>query len=482
MKEKIPEFFHNVILWASRPCTPHRDELGYLLSVVNENKDVKVLSVSIGHGGRAYYIDKKDKEHIEKYLTNIIESERLIDKHLREYNILIEKFNKFKEKVKKINNNRKEIFECFNAFLKFFYKLPNYGWMPFVIEEKFLPVFLDKLKNKYEEKADEIYQSLTSGGELYEYQKMRVKICEARLEDGKRRKEIVEELIRNYNWTTEYSMVEKLADEKYFENEIGKLGEKEAKDEMEDIINNTAENKKNYEKAVNAIDDKLMKKQAELINKYVFLRNDRVDYLKKAQVELRKVFEKVAENINERREIKWNYEHIVYFLNKEIEDYLLNDGIPDNKEIEKRMSGNYVYWHDESGSNISTDNDFIAETLRIINKEQKSEEIRGTIAFKGKTSGKARIILSKNDLHNIKKGDVLIARTTMPDYTPAMQIASAIVTDEGGLLSHAAIISREVKKPCIVGCKNATKILKTGDLIEVDADKGIVKILKRNSE
>ncbi|MBS3176010.1 hypothetical protein J4457_02125 [Candidatus Woesearchaeota archaeon] len=67
----------------------------------------------------------------------------------------------------------------------------------------------------------------------------------------------------------------------------------------------------------------------------------------------------------------------------------------------------------------------------------------------------------------------------MPDYAQAMKRSGAIVTEEGGITSHAAIVSRELKKPCIVGTGNCTKLLKDGDYVEVDANKGIVKILKR---
>ena len=66
---------------------------------------------------------------------------------------------------------------------------------------------------------------------------------------------------------------------------------------------------------------------------------------------------------------------------------------------------------------------------------------------------------------------------TTVDYLPAMKKASAIVTDDGGITSHAAIISRELGIPCIVGTKIATKVLKDGDLVEVNANKGEVKIL-----
>jgi pyruvate,water dikinase len=64
---------------------------------------------------------------------------------------------------------------------------------------------------------------------------------------------------------------------------------------------------------------------------------------------------------------------------------------------------------------------------------------------------------------------------TTPIFLPAMKKASAIITDEGGITCHAAIVSRELKKPCIIGTKIATQILKNGDLVEVDAERGIIK-------
>ena len=77
----------------------------------------------------------------------------------------------------------------------------------------------------------------------------------------------------------------------------------------------------------------------------------------------------------------------------------------------------------------------------------------------------------------MNKGDVLVAETTSPEFMPACTKAAAIITNQGGLLSHAAVISRELHIPCVVGLKIATKVFKDGDLIEVDADKGIMKIL-----
>lgn len=70
-----------------------------------------------------------------------------------------------------------------------------------------------------------------------------------------------------------------------------------------------------------------------------------------------------------------------------------------------------------------------------------------------------------------------MCNATNPDLIIAMGKAAAIVTEEGGITSHAAIVSREMKKPCIIATKNATQVLQDGDMVEVDADKGVIKIL-----
>ena len=87
---------------------------------------------------------------------------------------------------------------------------------------------------------------------------------------------------------------------------------------------------------------------------------------------------------------------------------------------------------------------------------------------------------SHRDIAKIKKGEILVAPKITPKYVPAMEKAIAIITDEGGLLSHAAIVSREMGIPCVVGTKIATQVLKDGDRVEVDANKGIVRKLFRH--
>lgn len=115
---------------------------------------------------------------------------------------------------------------------------------------------------------------------------------------------------------------------------------------------------------------------------------------------------------------------------------------------------------------------------RLLVDSLRKEELTGMIANKGKIIGKVKLIENKSDFQKFKKGNILVATMTRPEYMPLMKIAGAIVTNEGGITCHAAIISRELNKPCIIGTQVATETLKDGDLVEVDADKGIIKKIK----
>ncbi|PIP75995.1 hypothetical protein COW86_00610 [Candidatus Kuenenbacteria bacterium CG22_combo_CG10-13_8_21_14_all_39_9] len=79
---------------------------------------------------------------------------------------------------------------------------------------------------------------------------------------------------------------------------------------------------------------------------------------------------------------------------------------------------------------------------------------------------------------NFQSGTILVTSMTRPEFMPLMRRAKAVVTDEGGLTCHAAIVSRELGIPCIISTKNATKILKNGDQIEMDLSTGLIQIRK----
>ncbi len=133
------------------------------------------------------------------------------------------------------------------------------------------------------------------------------------------------------------------------------------------------------------------------------------------------------------------------------------------------------------------ENDSISVTTTPQNKKIQSDsnrlgkKINGQVANRGIVIGKACIVRSKHDNHKIKQGDIVISPMTTPDMNLALKKAAAIVTDEGGMLCHAAQYSREVAIPSIVGTEHATQIIEDGDMIEVnanDSNEGFVSILK----
>ena len=111
--------------------------------------------------------------------------------------------------------------------------------------------------------------------------------------------------------------------------------------------------------------------------------------------------------------------------------------------------------------------------LKEYQLEKKSKILVSGIAVGSKIgSGKVRILRSAKNINQFKKGEVLVTRITDPDWEPIMKIASAIVTDKGGRTSHAAIVSRELGIPCIVGSNNATKVLKNRQAVTVNCSSG----------
>lgn len=117
------------------------------------------------------------------------------------------------------------------------------------------------------------------------------------------------------------------------------------------------------------------------------------------------------------------------------------------------------------------------ETVSVKEGEVKIAQtpvLKGSAASPGIGTGHVRVLESAKEIGKVKEGDVLVSTMTSPDFVPAMKRASAIVTDQGGQTSHAAIVSRELGIPCVVGTKEATTKLKDGTLVSVDGSKGVV--------
>jgi phosphoenolpyruvate synthase/pyruvate phosphate dikinase len=154
--------------------------------------------------------------------------------------------------------------------------------------------------------------------------------------------------------------------------------------------------------------------------------------------------------------------------------------LPSKEEIYDRMKAFVLLRHNKEIKLLTGEkaNKIIRQELPVL-KVSEEKILKGTSASPGRATGNVKIILGAQDASKITVGDVLVARQTTPDLLGAMKKSIAIITDEGGLLCHAAIVSRELKLPCIVGIKIATNVLKDGDIVEVNADNGMVTILKK---
>ena len=93
--------------------------------------------------------------------------------------------------------------------------------------------------------------------------------------------------------------------------------------------------------------------------------------------------------------------------------------------------------------------------------------------------GIAKVVRSPKDFYKVERGNILIVMNTSPDFVPILSKVGAIVAEEGGITAHVSVISREMKVPCVVGIPHVTKMINDGDYLEINANTGVVRILKK---
>jgi phosphohistidine swiveling domain-containing protein len=174
---------------------------------------------------------------------------------------------------------------------------------------------------------------------------------------------------------------------------------------------------------------------------------------------------------------------LYFYTSKEINKVFTGKSVP-QKLISRRKKG-YLLWKMGGREIILTGQEY-KKIWKWVNHyfTNSKQAITGTIAYKGKVRGSVRLVLHKshnisNQIRKFRKNEILVTEMTRPDTILAYQRAKAIITDEGGITSHAAIISRELRIPCVIGTKIATQVLRDGDKVEVDATRGQVKLLQK---
>lgn len=250
------------------------------------------------------------------------------------------------------------------------------------------------------------------------------------------------------------------------------MDKKSIKKRIDEIENYPNFIKQQKEKIYDKLNNNQLAELFDLAAKLGYMRDRKKAYLGKS-VEYRNT---IFEEISSRKKI--DIEKIKYYIMEDFDNLLVNGIQLSDDEIEERKKGIYI-------SNVS--NMYSGETARenyFSSVKVEKEDIntlnvrKGVCASPGVIRGKARVCLSFEESNNLKSGEILVTYGTDFDFMNAIVKSKGIITEEGGILSHASVISRELKKPCIIAFKGITKILKTGDTIELDAEKGTVKLLE----
>lgn len=205
----------------------------------------------------------------------------------------------------------------------------------------------------------------------------------------------------------------------------------------------------------------------EMMRFFIYYRTHRTDILALVSFEVKPQLEKLA------LEKSISYDDLLYCTLDEV-----RQRVPSPATIAERKK-QLTFVGDAKKCHILTGEKHRIMVKRFLQPAVRVKELNGKIAYEGLARGRARVVIDFDELDKVKKGEVLITNMTTPNMVPAMRKAVAFVTNEGGITSHAAIIARELKKPCVIGTKIATQVIKTGDMVEVDAVCGVVKIVRR---
>jgi len=204
----------------------------------------------------------------------------------------------------------------------------------------------------------------------------------------------------------------------------------------------------------------------------MYWKNQRLDVLFNSDIKIRPLFSKIAQDMG------LSIDEFFHLTFKEIKSWFSTKKLPaPKKEIRQRIKG-YSMHKKNKKVYFGSRQDRHLQSMKGKAKEQtrKPRLLAGDVAYPCKATGKVKLVFGAGEAGKLKEDEILVTPMTRPEMICGLENAVAFVTDHGGMLCHAAIISREMKKPCITNTVIATKILKKGQLIEVDADRGVIKI------
>jgi phosphoenolpyruvate synthase/pyruvate phosphate dikinase len=477
----------NWVKGISRKEAPIRSELitrgasKYVHKLIGVKNDNFVFYLQNGNGS-AYFDSEQIDKMGEKIALEISKNKLFPQKHIKEFKAACQNLISTSKKIGTNNLqacSSKKLKDYFTQFVEAHYLFSPYMMIPIAIEKIITQKVKEKLLKNNQIKDDEdkleFYLSkLLIPKELPEVNKEMVdfEALKRRIISKERKADV---LLKahwiQYKWLAVYSP----SDEPYSLNYFEKKLEQELKSAMpEPKVRNT--DGLTVDQVMEELNlEDATKDYLNLLRDYIFLRTYRVEQLSKAYFLIQPLFIEIAK----RGKISL-YELCLCNVN-EIISFLSNKNLPSTNELDKRKK--YYLYIVRNGRFKFYSGKKAYVLFRNEIKEEHLDSVitkfKGVPASRGIGKGKVHIILGKEELVDFKDREVLVTIMTNPDFVTVMKKASAIVTDEGGVLCHAAIVSRELGTPCIVGTKIATKILNNGDLINVDAEKGIVDILSK---
>jgi len=384
-----------------------------------------------------------------------------------------------------LNLTNSDLLDLLTNFRESYLNFLPYLVYPHSIERYFMEIISDELKDyltsiKQIEDFNRIYEILTTPtiheiDEQIDLLKAAIELKKHGL--NKKSKKIIENVKNKYGWQPFWTITAQPLTFDYFKNAIQATADsnENLSDEIESIKESQQDRVKNLNKTLKDVKaPKTLKAYVNLLQGYMYLRTYRKNIISKAHYLHMPLISEIGKRMGIRNDIT-----MVSYV--EMINFLKNEEVVAQKIIDERKEAWAVLSIDGQISIISSKKSVLtmANKYRIedVKRQVSKKQVKGQPACLGKVTGKAKIIRNIREFSKIKQGDILITPMTTPDYVPVMKKVAAIVTDEGGVTCHAAIVSREFNIPYIVGTGNATKLFSDGDMLEVDASVGIVKII-----
>jgi len=429
-----------------------------------------------------YYVDEKEHKQYVAGLYKLLQNKKfLINFHRDAQKKLEEILNEVQQTLSSnlSNFSYEELLSVYQHFIlpkveQFYIRM----WTVFNIAEPLTTVVLQRLQEivKDRKKAEQYLLILSAAQEANDILQERIELLKLSVlfsKQGRINMKEVEKHTGKYQHIPLFDFDHEHYRKEYFLQELKGVNNPEKELNVIQVkLHHNKEERENLLKKLNLDNDTLL--LITFLKENVFLRDYRDMIRQKLNLQLRRFYMEGG------RRLGLTINQVALLTNEEIITSLENHK-QFSQKIAKERENNFLLIQRGSSAEIYSGKKAVEKARGELHSEQKSDvsDIQGIVGSPGKVQGVVVIVYTNKDLFKVKKGNVLVATMTRQDFVPVMRKAAAIITDEGGVTCHAAIISRELGIPCIVGAKWATLQLKDGDYVEVDAEKGVVKLLKR---